>query len=52
MSILLSAATHTNPTGGAAMKFTTQRETGSMTFRDSEGLRMLLARLQADGGTS
>lgn len=34
------------------MKWTTQRETGSMTFRDSEGLRMLLARLQADGGVS
>ena len=39
MSILLNTATHTNSTGGAAM-----------TFRESEGLRRLLARLQADGG--
>jgi hypothetical protein len=40
MSILLNTATHTNSTGGAAMR----------TFRESEGLRRLLARLQADGG--
>ncbi|WP_241990925.1 hypothetical protein [Cryobacterium gelidum] len=40
MSILLNMATHTNSTGGAAMR----------TFRESEGLRRLLARLQADGG--
>ena len=34
------------------MKWTAQRDTGSKTFRDSEGLRVLLARLQADGGVS
>lgn len=34
------------------MKWTAQRDTGSKTFRDSEGLRTLLARLQADGGVS
>lgn len=32
------------------MEWTTQRNTGSKTFHDSEGLRVLLARLQADGG--
>jgi hypothetical protein len=52
MSILLSTATHTYPTGGAVMEWTTQRDLGSKTFRDSEGLRILLARLQADGGVS
>ena len=34
------------------MKWTAHRDTGSKTFRDSEGLRRLLARLQADGGAS
>lgn len=34
------------------MEWITQRNTGSKTFRDSEGLRVLLARLQADGGLS
>lgn len=33
------------------MEPTTQRETGTATFRDSEGLRMLLSRLQSDGGS-
>ncbi|MCI4658492.1 hypothetical protein MQH31_11815 [Cryobacterium sp. ZS14-85] len=32
------------------METTTQRDTGSRTFHASEGLRMLLTRLQADGG--
>ncbi|MBB5640981.1 hypothetical protein [Cryobacterium roopkundense] len=32
------------------MDWHTQREKGSKSFRDSEGLRLLLARLQADGG--
>lgn len=32
------------------MEWTTQRNTRWKTFRDSEGLRTLLARLQADGG--
>jgi hypothetical protein len=34
------------------MEWTTQRNAGSKTFRDSECLRMLLARLQSDGGRS
>ncbi|TFD16831.1 hypothetical protein [Cryobacterium sp. TMT4-10] len=34
------------------MKWTAHRDAGSKTFRDSEGLRRLLARLQADGGAS
>ncbi|TFD15789.1 hypothetical protein E3T32_16290 [Cryobacterium sp. TMT2-23] len=34
------------------MKWTAHRDEGSKTFRDSEGLRRLLARLQADGGAS
>ena len=34
------------------MKWTAHRDTGLKTFRDSEGLRRLLARLQADGGAS
>ena len=34
------------------MKWPAHRDTGSKTFRDSEGLRRLLARLQADGGAS
>ena len=33
------------------MERTTERETSRATFRDSEGLRMLLSRLQSDGGS-
>jgi len=33
------------------MEWITQRERGSKSFRDSEGLRSMLTRLQADGGT-
>jgi hypothetical protein len=47
MSILLNANSHTTTTGGAAMR----QSTSSATFRTSEGLRILLSRLQADGGS-
>src|SRR3712207_3138455 len=51
MNILTRAGTHTYQTGGAAMTLSTARDEGHKPFRDSEGLRNLLGRLQTDDGT-
>src|SRR5688572_19187806 len=51
MSILQTAATRTEPTGGAAMNWSSTREREPEGFRDSEGLRALLKRMQESGGT-
>jgi hypothetical protein len=50
MTMLQSADTHTNPTGGAAMEKNAGQDAAVPTFRSSEGLRLLLGRLQMNGG--
>lgn len=52
MSTRLSVAASTAPAAGTAMAWTAQRDDDTTTFRDSEGLRTLLRRLQAGGGSA
>ncbi|WP_335622233.1 hypothetical protein [Agromyces aureus] len=52
MSILLTAATRTEPTGGAAMNWRSTQEDATQAFRSSEGLRTLLRRLQESDGAA
>ncbi|WP_245561694.1 hypothetical protein [Agromyces italicus] len=50
MSILQTAATRTEQPGGAAMNWCSTREREPEAFRNSEGLRMLLKRMQESDG--
>lgn len=52
MSTQLSVASSTAPAAGTAMAWTAQRDDDTTTFRDSEGLRTLLRRLHAGGGSA
>ncbi|MGX5695120.1 hypothetical protein ACWKWP_02880 [Agromyces soli] len=52
MSILLTAATRTDPTGGAAMEWSSTLERETEAFRGPEGLRRLLERLQESDGAA
>lgn len=52
MSTRLSTATSTAPAAGAAIVWTAQPDSETAKFRSSEGLRTLLRRLQAGGGSA
>lgn len=52
MNTPLSAATSTAPAAGIAMNWAAPPDAGTASFRNSEGLRTLLRRLQAGGGSA
>lgn len=52
MRIVVTAEAHITVSGGAAMDRTADHDPRTGSFRDSEGLRTVLQRLQSDGGSS
>ena len=51
MRIVVTAETHITVSKGAAMDWRVEHDPRSESFRDSEGLRIVLQRLQSDGGS-